>query len=102
LAKAGWHPTIPAEDAMMPYQSYQLWSVERHKTIEEQHAADVRLGETAAALSGVRASARRRVRGLWPLRPRQASARQAPASQHPCAGPADRLPEVPATISSCA
>jgi hypothetical protein len=36
---------------MMPYQSYQLWQAERATTVREQHAADARRGELAAALS---------------------------------------------------
>ena len=36
---------------MMPYQSYQLWQAERATTVREQHAADARRGELAAAVS---------------------------------------------------
>ncbi len=36
---------------MMPYQSYQLYEVERPKSIAERRAADVRRGELAAAIS---------------------------------------------------
>ena len=43
---------------MMPYQSYQLWQIERPKTPAEQYAADLRRGMFAAAVSR---SARRAV-----------------------------------------
>jgi hypothetical protein len=43
---------------MMPYQSYQLWQIERPKTPAEQYAADMRGGMFAAAVSR---SARRAV-----------------------------------------
>ena len=46
------------EQAMMPYQSYQLWQIERPKTAAEQYAADIRSGQFAAAVSR---SARRAV-----------------------------------------
>jgi len=36
---------------MMPYQSYQLWQIERPKTPAEQYAADTRRGMFAAAVS---------------------------------------------------
>jgi hypothetical protein len=39
------------EQAMMPYQSYQLWQIERPKTPAEQYAADLRRGLFAAAVS---------------------------------------------------
>jgi hypothetical protein len=39
------------ELAMMPYQSYQLFEIERPKSIAEQRAADARRGEFAAAVS---------------------------------------------------
>jgi hypothetical protein len=39
------------EAAMMPYQSNQLFEVERPKSRAEQLAADVRRGELAAAIS---------------------------------------------------
>jgi hypothetical protein len=56
------------EPIMMPYQSYQLWAAERSQTIEEQHAADMRLGEAAAALSRLRGRGGRWLRDLRPLR----------------------------------
>lgn len=43
---------------MMPYQSYQLWQIERPKTPAEQYAADMRHGMFAATVSR---SARRTV-----------------------------------------
>jgi hypothetical protein len=43
---------------MMPYQSYQLWQIERPKAPAEQYAADMRRGMFAAAVSR---SARRTV-----------------------------------------
>jgi hypothetical protein len=56
---------------MTPYQTYQLWQVERIKTTAEQHAADTQRGMFAAAGSRsarqparttVRATARSRLR----------------------------------------
>ncbi len=35
---------------MMPCQSYQLWQATRATTAREQHAADARRGELAAAV----------------------------------------------------
>jgi hypothetical protein len=39
------------EQVMMPYQSYQLGQAERATTAREEHAADARRGELAAAVS---------------------------------------------------
>jgi hypothetical protein len=36
---------------MMPYQSFQLWQIERPKTPAEQYAADLQSGLFAAAVS---------------------------------------------------
>jgi hypothetical protein len=36
---------------MIPYQTYQLWQLERVKTTAEQHAADARRGMFAAVTS---------------------------------------------------
>jgi hypothetical protein len=36
---------------MTPYQTYQLWQIERPKTTAEQRAADAQLGRFAAAVS---------------------------------------------------
>jgi hypothetical protein len=48
---------------MMPYQSYQLWQIERLKTPAEQHAADLQCGQFAAAVSrSARHAARKTVR----------------------------------------
>jgi hypothetical protein len=44
---------------MTPYQTYQLWQIERLKTTAEYHAADARRGMLAAAASR---SARRAAR----------------------------------------
>jgi hypothetical protein len=56
---------------MMPYQSYQLWQAERATTAREQHAAEVRRGELAAAVSRPGRLADRlrgAAVGLWPRR----------------------------------
>jgi hypothetical protein len=49
---------------MMPYQSYQLWATERPKTPAEQHAADARRGEFAAAMSRSFSTVGRQMRTL--------------------------------------
>jgi len=47
---------------MMPFQSYQLWQIERPKTPAEHYAADLQRGLFAAAVSrSVRHTARRTV-----------------------------------------
>jgi hypothetical protein len=56
------------EQAMMPYQSYQLWDTARARTACEQRAADERLGKLAAAISGSFSQARRKVRAVAGLR----------------------------------
>lgn len=58
---------------MMPYQSYQLLATERPKTTAERHAADVRRGQFAAAMSGSLSSVSHQMRTLaFPkLRPRR-------------------------------
>jgi hypothetical protein len=56
------------EQAMMPYQSYQLWDTARTRTTSEQSAADERLGKLAAAISGSFSQARRMVRAAAGLR----------------------------------
>jgi hypothetical protein len=56
------------EQAMMPYQSYQLWDTARARTASEQRAADERLGKLAAAISGSFSQARRKVRAVAGLR----------------------------------
>jgi hypothetical protein len=56
------------EEAMMPYQSYQLWDTARARTASEQRAADERLGKLAAAISGSFSQARRTVRAAAALR----------------------------------
>jgi hypothetical protein len=38
---------------MMPYQSYQLYQIERPKTAFEIRCADERAGRTAAAVAGM-------------------------------------------------
>ena len=38
---------------MMPYQTYQLYAIERPKTAAEIRQADERAGRTAAALAGM-------------------------------------------------
>lgn len=38
---------------MMPYQTYQLYQIERPKTVAEIRFAEERAGRTAAALSGM-------------------------------------------------
>jgi hypothetical protein len=51
------------EQAMMPYQNYQLWQIERPKTPAEQYAADLQRGLFAAAISrSVRHTASKTVR----------------------------------------
>ena len=57
----GRHNATLEEQAMMPYQSYQLWDTARAKTTSEQRAADERLGKLAAAISGSFSQARRKV-----------------------------------------
>jgi hypothetical protein len=52
----------------MPYQSYQLWDTARARTAAEQRAADERLGEIAAAVSGSFSQGRRKVRAATGLR----------------------------------
>lgn len=55
---------------MMPYQSYQLWQIERPKTAAEQHAADLRSGLFAAAVSrSARHAVRKTVRVTARSRP---------------------------------
>jgi hypothetical protein len=49
---------------MMPYQSYQLYEVERPKSIAEQRAAEVRRGELSAAISRPVRAARARLRAV--------------------------------------
>jgi hypothetical protein len=66
---------------MMPYQSYQLWQIERPKTAAEQYAADLRRGIFAAALSrSARQAARWTVRLAPRSRPLFARAAGRPAS----------------------
>jgi hypothetical protein len=38
---------------MMPYQSFQLWEVERTRSARDRQAADVRRGELTAAVGGL-------------------------------------------------
>jgi hypothetical protein len=38
---------------MMPYQTYQLYAIERPKSAAELRRADERAGRTAAAIAGV-------------------------------------------------
>jgi hypothetical protein len=75
---AGGHPrgTGPQSatletQVMMPYQSYQLWQAERATTAREQHAADARRGELAAALSRSGLWAGRALDAAAGLRPRR-------------------------------
>ena len=56
---------------MMPYQSYQLWQAERATTAGEQHAADARRGELAAAVSRSCRRAGRLLGAAAGLRPRR-------------------------------
>jgi hypothetical protein len=56
---------------MMPYQSYQLWQAERATTAREQHAADGRRGELAAAASRSLGRAGRLLGAAAGLRPRR-------------------------------
>ncbi len=53
----------------MPFQSYQLWEIERSKTIAEQRAADVRAGEFAAAMARSFRQAGRQLRAVTAQRP---------------------------------
>ena len=76
---------------MMPYQSYQLWQIERPKTAAEQYAADLRSGLFAAAVSrSVRHAARKTVRVTARPRPllaravRLRAASPQPACQADC------------------
>lgn len=63
---------------MMPYQTYQLWEIERAKTTSQQRAADKRRGELAAALSRSFSLAGRHVRAAAAVGPwRRSSARPA-------------------------
>ena len=62
------HNATLEEQAMMPYQSYQLWDTARAKTTSEQRAADERLGKLAAAISGWFSQARSKVRAVAGLR----------------------------------
>jgi hypothetical protein len=55
---------------MMPYQSYQLWAIERPKTTAEEYAADARRGEFAAAMSRSFRSVGHQMRTLAFPRPR--------------------------------
>jgi len=64
----GRHNAMLEEQAMMPYQSYQLWDTARAKTTSEQRAADERLGKLAAAISGWFSQARGKVRAAAGLR----------------------------------
>jgi hypothetical protein len=64
----GRHNATLEEQAMMSYQSYQLWDTARAKTTSEQRAADARLGQLAAAISGSFSQARRKVRAVAGLR----------------------------------
>jgi len=64
----GRHNATLEEQAMMPYQSYQLWDTARAKTTSEQRAADERLGKLAAAISGSFSQACRKVRAVAGLR----------------------------------
>jgi hypothetical protein len=52
----------------MPYQSYQLWDTARARTASDRRAADERLGQLAAAISGSFSQARHRVRAVAALR----------------------------------
>jgi hypothetical protein len=66
---------------MMPYQSYQLWQIERPKTAAEQYAADLRRGLFAAAVSrSARQAARKTVRLAARSRPLFARAVRRPVS----------------------
>jgi hypothetical protein len=38
---------------MMPYQTYQLYAIERPKSADELRRADERAGRTAAAIAGM-------------------------------------------------
>jgi hypothetical protein len=51
---------------MMPYQSCQLWDTARARAASDRRAADERLGQLAAAISGSFNQARHRVRGGGP------------------------------------
>lgn len=64
----GRHNGTLEEQAMMPYQSYQLWDTARARTASEQRAADERLGKLAAAISGSFSQDRRKVRAVAALR----------------------------------
>jgi hypothetical protein len=56
---------------MAPYQGYQLWQAERPKTVQEQHAADARQGEFAAAMSRSRKRVGCQLCAAAGLRPRR-------------------------------
>jgi hypothetical protein len=64
----GRHNATLEEQAMMPYQSYQLWDTARAKTTSEQRAADERLGKLAATISGSFSQGRRKLRAVTRLR----------------------------------
>lgn len=49
---------------MMPYQTYQLYQIERPKSAAEIRRADERAGRTAAAVAGI---VRRRPRPARPM-----------------------------------
>jgi hypothetical protein len=86
----GGHNATLEEQAMMPYQSYQLQDPARAKTASEQRAADERLGKLAAAISGSFSQAGRKVRAVAALRPQPGrSARLADADAAACLRAAD-------------
>jgi hypothetical protein len=75
------------EQAMMPYQSYQFWETERSKTAAEQRAADARVGEIAAALSGPFSQVGRKLRAVADRRGRiEHSVPPVAAPSSTCAG----------------
>ena len=69
---------------MMPYQSYQLWEIERTKTTAELRASDVRAGEFAAAMARSFRQVGRQLRAVADLRARSPRS-AAPAGACPAA-----------------
>jgi hypothetical protein len=68
-------PASLREQITMPYHAYQVAQAERPQTEAVRRAADVRLGEMAAALAQLAATLRRPLRALrgGPARPAAAT-----------------------------
>jgi len=67
---------------MMPYHAYQVLEAERPKTAAERRAADIQLGETAAAIAQL-AGPVRALRRLFQRAHRGAGSPAPPASASP-------------------